>query len=143
MAIYALANRTTATTTGAANLEMIAAAAIAFRLLEIGCMLNAATQSVFGLGTPGAKGITPTTPVTVLAEDAANTTAGNTQTALAWGTGPTVPANFLRRVNLPASIGAGCILTSPRGIGVLKNTSLVWWNIGTTSLADVWIVVDE
>lgn len=143
MAIYSLANRTTVTTSAAANLEIIAAAALGYKLMEIGMMINAATQSVFGLGTPAAKGITPTSPVTVLAEDAGNTAAGSTTTALAWGTAPTVPANFLRRVNLPATVGAGCILTSPRGITVLKATSLVLWNLALGSVADVWVVVDE
>lgn len=142
MAIYSIANRTTSTTSAAATLEIIAASGAGFRLLEIGIIINAATASVFGLGAPAAKGITPTSPVTLLAEDAGNTTAGNT-TALAWGTGPTVPANFYRRVSLPATIGSGVIWTFPRGLVVLKNTSLVLWNIATNSVADVWCVVDE
>ncbi|MDI9847382.1 hypothetical protein QM467_04815 [Rhodoblastus sp. 17X3] len=143
MAIYSLANRTTVTTTGAANLEIIAASGVGFRLLEVGITINAATASAFGLGVPAAKGITPTSPVTVLAEDQNNTTAGNTQTALAWGTAPTVPAAFFRRVSLPATIGAGIIWTFPRGIMVPKNTSLVLWNLSAVAAADVWVVLDE
>jgi hypothetical protein len=144
MAIYSLANRTTNTTTGAANLEIIAASGVGYRLLEVGITINAATASAFGLGVPAAKGVGATSPVTVLAEDQNNTTAGNTTTALAWGTtAPTVPTNFFRRVSLPATIGAGIIWTFPRGIMVPKNTSLVLWNLSTTSAADVWIVLDE
>jgi hypothetical protein len=143
MAIYSLANRTSNTTTANATLEIIGAAALGYRLLELGLTINAATASAFGYGTPAAIGITPTTPVTVLAEDAGNTAVGNTTTALAWGTGPTVPANFYRRVSLPATIGAGIIWTFPRGISVLKAKTTILWNLSTTSAADVWVVVDE
>ena len=143
MAIYSLANRTTNTTTANANLEAIAAAALGYRLLELGLTINAGTASVFGFGTPAAIGITPTSPVTVLAEDAGNTATGNTTTALAWGTPPTIPTNFYRRVSLPGTIGAGIIWTFPRGITVLKAKTLILWNLSTTSVADVWVVVDE
>lgn len=143
MSIYSLANRTSSGTSAAATLEIIGAAAVGFRLLEVGITINAATASTFGLGTPQAKGVTPTSPITVLAEDAGNTTAGNTTTALAWGTPPTVPLNFFRRVSLPATIGAGIIWTFPRGLYVLKNTTIVVWNLATNSVADIWAVVDE
>jgi len=143
MAIYSIANRTTNVTSAAATLEIIAAAAIGYRLLELGLTLNAATASVFGYGTPAAIGVTPTTPVTVLTEDGGNTSAGNTTTALAWATPPTVPANFLRRISLPATVGAGIIFTFPRGIFKLKATTTVLWNISATSVIDVWVVVDE
>lgn len=143
MAIYSIANRTTSGTSATAALEIIAAAGAGFRLMEIGITIGAATASAFGIGPPGVKGVTPTSPVTVLAEDAGNTTAGNTTTALAWGIGPTVPANFYRRVSLPATIGSGIIWTFPRGLVVLKNTAIVLWNLTTNSVADVWCVVDE
>lgn len=143
MAIFSLANRTTDTTTAHDCIEMIAGANTAYRLLELGIFLNAATASAFGFGRPAAIGITPTTPVTVLAEDGGNTTAGNTTTALAWGTQPTIPANFARRVSLPATIGAGMIWTFPRGFTVLKALSSVLWNLSTVSAIDTWLVVDE
>lgn len=145
MAIYSLANRTTATAAAAAALEVIAGANLGYRMLEFGLTINAAAASVFGLGRPAATGITPTSPQTVLAEDGGNTAAGNTTTALAWGTGPTVPAGFFRRVSLPATIGAGIVWTFPRGIIVLKTLSSVLWNPsgGSNSVADAWAVVDE
>ena len=143
MAIYSLANRTTNTTTANDCLEIIGAAALGYRLLELGLTLNAATASVFGYGTPAAIGLIPTAPVTVLTEDAGNTAAGNTTTALAWGTQPTIPANFYRRVSLPATVGAGIIWTFPRGISVLKAKTTTIWNLSTVSVIDVWIVVDE
>jgi hypothetical protein len=145
LAIYSVANRTTATATVAAAQETIAGANLGYRMLEFGISINAATASVFAIGRPAAIGITPTTPVTVLAEDGGNTAAGNTTTALAWGTGPTAPANLLRRVSLPATIGAGIIWTFPRGIIVLKALTSILWNpsAGSNSVADTWVVVDE
>jgi hypothetical protein len=143
MAIYSLANRTSDTTTAHDCLEIIAAAALGYRLLELGITLNAATASAFGFGRPAAIGLVPTSPVTVLAEDGGNTSAGVTTTALAWGTQPTIPTNFLRRVSLPATVGAGIIWTFPRGIGVLKALTTTVWNLSTVAAADIWIVVDE
>jgi hypothetical protein len=145
MAIYSIANRTSATANAAAAQETIAGSNLGYRLLEFGLSINAASASVFGIGRPAATGITPTSPQTVLAEDGGNTAAGNTTTALAWGTGPTVPANFFRRVSLPATIGAGIIWTFPRGIIVLKTLSTVLWNPGggSNSVADSWVVLDE
>lgn len=143
MSIYSLANRTSNVTTAAAAQENIASTAVAYRLLEFGITINAATATVFGFGRPAATGITPTSPQTVLAEDGGNTSAGNTTTALAWGTAPTVPPNLFRRVSLPATIGAGIIWTFPRGIVVLKTVSTVLWNVLGGSVADTWLVVDE
>ena len=142
MAIFSLANRTGIATTTAASLEIRAGASNRPRLLEMGIWLNAATQSPIGIGRPQAIGITPTSPVTVLAEDPAEST-GLTQTALAWATPPTVPLNFFRRVNIAATIGAGVILTFPRGIVIAAGLALVNWNIAAVSLYDCHVVVDE
>ncbi|SRR6266704_1406 len=143
MSIYSVSNRTSNVTIATATLEVIGGANLGYRLLELGLTINAATATVFGLGTPAAIGVTPAGGATVLTEDAGNSAAGNTVTALSWATGPTVPANFYRRVSLPATIGAGIIWTFPRGIAVLKAKSLVLWNITVPSVADAWVVVDE
>jgi hypothetical protein len=142
MTIYSLANRTSATTNGAANLEARTAATDRAAVIEIGITIAAATASTFGIGRPQAIGVTPTSPVTVLAEDPADP-AGTVQTALAWGTGPTVPVSFFRRAALPATIGAGFIFTFPRGLVIPISSSIVLWNLATNAVADVWIVVDE
>jgi hypothetical protein len=142
MAIYSLANRTSATASAAAAKEVRTAAADRAAVLELGLTINAATASVFGLGRPAAIGVTPTSPVTVLAEDSGSP-AGTVTTALAWATGPTVPANFFRRVSLPGTVGAGMIWTFPRGLIIAISASLVLWNLIITSVADVWVVVDE
>jgi len=143
MAIYSLARRSTVTTTGAANEEVRTAASDRAYILETGIFLAAATASVYGIGRPAAIGITPTSPVTVLAEDPA-LPAGTVTTALAWGTGPTVPVDFFRRISLPATIGTGVIWAFPRGLCIAVSNSIVFWNITTNSAAvDNHVVVDE
>ena len=142
MAIYSLANLTTNVTAANAALEVRTASTDRARLLEFGAWLNAATASVYGIGRPAARGVTPTSPVTWLAEDEADPV-GTVQTALAWGTGPTVPANFFRRVGLPATTGAGFLLGFPRGLGMSVSASVVLWNIGTDGAVNTHIVGDE
>jgi hypothetical protein len=151
MALYALRTRSTVTTIAAAAYELRAASGVRVRVREIGLFIGAATASLYGLGRPAAVGITPTSPVTVIAQDAADAV-GTTTTAVAWGTGPTVPANFLRVVALPAAIGNGIIWTfgpnelvigAALGAAAAVN-SLVIWNITANSaVLDVYCVVDE
>lgn len=148
MAIYSVANLTTNTTSANANQEVISGANVGFRCLEVGLALSTASASSFGFGRPSAASVTPTSPVTVVAEDAGNNAAGNTTTALAWGTGPTAPSTYLRRVGLPATIGAGVLWTFPRGVICLKggsgaNGSLVIFNLASNGTINTWVVVDE
>lgn len=113
------------------------------KLLEIGFCLAAATASIIGLGRPQAIGDTPTTPVDFLPEDPNNVLAsGVIQSALAWGTGPTVPTAFLRRIGLPATVGVGVIWTFPEGIVIPVSSSIVLWNLGTNSVLDAYAVLD-
>ncbi len=142
MAIYSMADRSALLTTANASFEVRTTASIRANVLENGITINAATASVYGLGRPAAIGVTPTSPKTGLAEDQGGPT-GSASTAVAWGTGPTVPANFFRRVSLPATIGAGIIWTFPRGIVVSVSNSLVDWNLTAVSAADMWFVWDE
>lgn len=144
MAIFSLATRTTVTTTGAACYELRSAATNSPKLFQLDILLAAATASTYGIGRPGAIGVTPTSPIAVVAEEQANLPTGLTTTAVAWGTGPTVPTAFFRRIPLPATIGAGYIATFPRGIGIPVSSSLVVWNLATNSNAtDINAVVDE
>jgi len=141
VAIYALSQRTTNTTSAAACWELRTTSTDRARIMEIGITNNAATTSTVGLGRPAAIGTTPVN-VAFLAEDPGDP-ASTLNGSLSWGTGPTVPANFFRRVSLPATIGAGVVWTFPRGLVVGITNSIVLWNLTVTSAMDVWCVVDE
>lgn len=143
MALFSISVRTSGAANATAAAELVAAAAVGYRLLECGFTINAATATVLGFGIPAAIGITPGTTSTVQAEDQNNTTAGNTLIALTWGTGPTAPTNFNRRVSMPATVGSGFIWTFPRGFTITKAKTCVLWNLGTNSVLDTWVVVDE
>jgi hypothetical protein len=105
--------------------------------------MAAATASTFGLGRPAAIGVTPTSPVTLLSDDP-NDAASGVQTALAWsGSAPTAPTNFFERFQLPATVGAGIIVTFPKGIIIPVSSSLVIWNISATGVADINVRVEE
>ena len=109
---------------------------------EIGFFLAAATASTVGLGRPAAIGVTPTTPVDFQPEDPNDVLAtGTIQSALAWTTGPTVPANLIRRISLPATIGTGVIWTFPEGLVIPVSGSLVLWNLAINSVLDAYAVV--
>ena len=142
MGIYSLSNRTTNVTIANPCIEIIAGAACRPRIHEIGIFMAAAAASVFGIGRPAAIGVTPTTPVTMLAEDVADP-AGEVTTALAWATPPTVPVSFFRRVSLAAAVGTGIIFTFPKGLYIAAGASLVVWNITGTGVSDIHVVIED
>jgi hypothetical protein len=143
MARYTLASRTTNVTTGQACWELRSTATDRLFVRELGITLAAATASTFGLGRPAAIGVTPTAPVTVVAMDPGDP-AGTGTVALAWGTGPTIPAAFLRRIGLPATIGSGIIWTfGERGLVVPASSSVILWNLSATGVSDVYVEIDE
>ena len=141
MPIYSLSNRTTNVTIANPCIEIIAGAAARPRIMEIGIFMAAATASVFGIGRPAAIGITPTTPVTMLAEDNGDP-AGEVTTALAWATPPTVPVSFFRMISLAAAVGTGVIFTFPKGLYIPAAGAIVVWNISATGVSDIHVVVD-
>lgn len=142
MASYAIARRTTNVTSGASAHTLITAATDRAKLMEAGIFMAAATASTYSLGRPAANGVTATSPVTLLAEDAGDP-AGTTQSALAWSTSPTNPTNDLRRWAAPATIGVGVIFTFPRGIVVPISGNFVLQNLATNGVVDSYFVVDE
>lgn len=143
MGIYSLSQRTVSTTTANTSWEVIASAATKSRLLELTISQNGATAGVFGIGRPGSAGVTPTSPQTFLDEQDGGAPVGQTKAAVAWGTQPTVPTNFFRRLSCPATAGAGALLTFPRGLGIPASTTLVVWIIATAPVCDMSAVVDE
>jgi len=137
-----IGRRTSDGTSGAAAYELIAPSDKTALLRELTVSLAAATASTYGLGRPAAKGITPTSPVALLLESGSDKPPATT-TAVAWGTGPTVPAQFFRRVSFPAVIGSTIVWTFAGGIPVPPGTTLVLWNLAANGVVDVSAVVDE
>lgn len=144
MALYSLGVRTSGVTTGTAAWEIRTSANVRARLMELGVFLAAATASTFGIGRPAAIGVTPTTPVDFQPEDPADpTVSAQVQSALAWGTGPTTPTNFFRRISLPATIGTGIIWTWQKGLVIPVSSSLVLWNLAANGVVDAYALIDE
>lgn len=144
MALYSLAQRTSSGTNATAAAELRATATDRLRLRQISIALGAATASTFGIGRPAAIGVTPTSPVTGVAMDPGDP-AGTGQGAVAWGTGPTVPAVFIGRIALPAAIGNAWVWTFAPGqeLVIPVSGSLVVWNLATNAVADVTWTWDE
>jgi hypothetical protein len=140
MAVFSIGRRTTSGTIAEPAVGLRTTSTKYARLLTHEVFINAATASVFGIGHAAVIGVTPTSPVTLLSNDAGTAT---TVTAVAWGTKPTVPANFYKRISLPATIGAGVIWNFPRGIMLPVSDEWVTWNITATSVADVNLEVEE
>jgi hypothetical protein len=139
---YSLGVRTSGVTSATAAWEIRTSSAVRAFIKEIGIFLAAATASTYGLGRPGAIGVTPTSPVSLLAED--NSAAAASQSALAWGTGPTVPTNFFRRIGFPATIGSGVIWTfGEPGLLIPVSNSIVLWNLATNGVVDAYAVIEE
>ena len=145
MGIYTHAARTTGTTSGNAAWELRSASTERLYVREIGIFMGAATASTYGLGRPAAIGVTPTSPVTGQAVDPAEA-AGTAQTAVAWGTAPTAPTSsiYLRRIGLPAAIGAGVIWTfRDPGLVVPVSSSIVIYNLATNGVVDIYAEWEE
>jgi hypothetical protein len=141
MSKYSIGNRTTNTTTANPTIEVIAPAA-GTKVTAVTITLAAATASAFGIGRAAAVGITPTSPAVLVKHDAGRPDT-LTATALAWATPPTIPATFIARTNLPATIGATATLSFPDGISLATGESLVVWNLGATGVSDINVTVDE
>lgn len=143
MAIYSLAQRTTVTTIAAASWAALSPATNEAACMEWGYFNGAATACVVGFGRT-ANTPTLTGGVAFLAEDEGRPT-GLTQSAVAFGTAPTVPAQFFRKFSLAALIGAAVVYTFPRGIVLpAGGQAICAWNITANSaVVDIHMVVDE
>jgi len=97
VAVYSLGQERTGLANGTALWELRTAAAARARIHVISLSYSIATSGWrFSVGRPAAIGITPTSPQTWLAHDPADPV-GTVQGAVAWATGPTVPAAFFRQ----------------------------------------------
>ena len=117
MAQYSVADRTASVTTAVRLMELRTAATERIYITEIGVSVAVAGASPsLGIIRVNALGVTPTTPKLGQARDPADAVSVSS-TAVAWATPPTLPATpiYLRRVTLPATIGAGWVWTFPPG----------------------------
>lgn len=144
MAIESLGLTTTATASAANLLDIAAGANNAIRLMELHIFLNTAVATKVGLFRTTALG-TRTTPTSFIGEDPNDETTPITTSALAWSVAATLAATALRRLSLPATIGAGIIWTwGPRGLLIPKGGSIMLANTAgaVIGLLDVNAIVD-
>jgi len=143
MSLYALALRTTQTAAANPSWEVRSTSGNKPRIMELWIAQVTAVAGVYGIGRPAAIGVTPTTPQTFVDEGDGNAPAAQTTAAVAWGTAPTIPSNFNRRLPCAGSIGVGAIATFPRGLGIPTSNSIITWIIATAPVCDISCVVDE
>jgi hypothetical protein len=143
MTIYSIGRRSTNVTTAQATMDIAAGAAVVPRLMEWGVSMGAATASLFGLNRPTAIG-TRTSPVALLLESEPGVApASECDSAIAHSVQPTFATDDLRKIGLPATIGAGVIWQFPRGIALAVSTSICLRNLGTNGVVDSYAVADE
>jgi len=145
MARFQLGVRTSNVTSAQSLFEIIAGA-MGCRLRGINITLATAVTGAFGVGRPAAKGITPTTPITFPTVDGVGDPSLS-KIALAWGTSPTAPSPYYRRVSMPATIGAMADLVftvvGRGGIWIPAGGTLVLHNITGGPTLDATIEIEE
>lgn len=112
-ATYAVSDRSASLTAAGRLGEIRTASTERIYIKEIGVAVGVAGAApTVGIIRPNAIGVTPTSPKTAVAEEPAAPT-GTVTSATAWSTPPTLPGTpvYLRRVGLPATVGAGWVWT--------------------------------
>jgi hypothetical protein len=129
MARYSVGFTKVAPATGTFVSQLRTTATKDIRIWEIGCFCSTAVALSVGLIRSLTVGATFTT-VTPQADD----TSAGAATALcdtAITTQPTITAStYLRKIVLPATIGAGVIWSFPMGIVVPTSAGMLLWNFG-------------
>jgi hypothetical protein len=102
---------------------------------EIGIFATTAVAGEVGLGRPAAAGVGAATGTTGQATDSADV-AGSAILASTFGTTqPTAPTNFMRRIQLPAVIGAGVVWAWDRGELIVPiSANLTIWQISAAAV---------
>jgi hypothetical protein len=133
----------TVATNGAPAAELRTDANTRARIREIGMFIGSATGSQYGIGRPAARGVTPTAPKDFLPYDVGDLfISGAFQSAVAWGTAPTIPSDFFRRIALPGTVGAGVILTFDDLI-IPASGSIVFWNLtASAAILNLYVVAE-
>jgi hypothetical protein len=111
---------------------------------EIGVFLTSAVAPTIGVGRPAAAGVTPTMTPLGQATDV-NDPASTCALVTTFGTAPTAPTIFMRRITLPAVIGAGVIWTwEPQAFNVATSGNVVIWQLTTAAVTyDLYVKWEE
>jgi hypothetical protein len=111
---------------------------------EIGLFATTAVSGTIGIGRPAAVGVTPTMTPLGQATDQADP-AATCALVTTFGTAPTAPSVFMRRITLPAVIGAGVVWTwEPQALNVPASGNLVIWQISTAAVTyDLYVKWEE
>lgn len=113
------------------------------RIFELGIFSSTAVAGEVGLIRPTAAGTASTSTAVGAALDSASA-AGLATVDLAWSSAPTIGTNYMRRIQFPATIGAGVIWTFPLGINVPVSGSLALWQISAAAVTfDGYFDYDE
>lgn len=112
-------------------------ASVRGRVREIGFFATAATAASVGLGHPANESTPPVATTTAAGQplDQQDGVAAVGVISTAWSTAPTAPSVFMRKIVLPAVIGAGIIWTWPADAPLIVKPSgwIVLWNFGGSS----------
>lgn len=137
-------------TTGAAAgpIAVVVAGASPVRLpeiREIGIFATTAVAGLVELGKPAAAGVTATTSETVQRMNPMDGTAGVSTLVTVHTTPATAPANFLRGIQLPATVGAGVVWTWGPGEFVLPSAGqmAIWQASAAAVTYQVYVKVCE
>lgn len=146
MTIYSLGFSKTAPGAGTGICMIRPPSTLAAGIREIGVFNSTAVASSVGLVRNATTG-TPSTSTLVQAQDP-DRPAGQTNIDTAWSAAATVAANYLRKIVLPATIGAGIIWTFAPGELIAENgatSQLMLWNFGAGAAAalECYVVIDE
>jgi hypothetical protein len=143
MTLYALSQRTIATAGSSTAWEIRSSSTNKPKILEFGLSQVSAVNGSYGIGRPGSIGVTPTTPQTFADEGDGNAPASLTTGAVAWGTAPTAPSFFNRKITCTNVIGGGAIFSFPRGFVIPVSSSITLWLFSIAPVLDTYAVVDE
>lgn len=132
MARYAFGIAKTTSTAAAAIASLSTTSSKDARVWEIGVFATTAAAGEVGIMRPGN---TPATPSGGGVGVALDTSSGASVTTIAnaWGTAPTAGTPF-RRIQLPATIGAGVIWTFPQGLVVPTSAWLLIWQFSAVAV---------
>lgn len=132
-------------TTAAAGLlcQLRAGAGRDLRVFELGVFNVSGVAGEVGLIRPTAVGATFTSTTVGAALDNASAI-GVAVVDTAATTAPTIGSNYMRRAQLPATVGSGLIWTFPLGINVPVSSSIALWQLSAAAVTyDVYFDYDE